>query len=171
VRTRALAAAAPLVLTLLLTGCGSAAGDERSGETSGEQDREAAAERAGESGLGTTADRGTCRADAEPLARPYGDGFPEQWRFPPRTTAFAYEDAGAAGVVVTAVSATPFRDVLDFLNHDAVQAGFRITDGETEEHDAEASWTGGQHDGRWTIRESGSCPGETVIQVLAYPAG
>ena len=175
-RTRALAAA-PLVLALLLTGCGSgsASGDERSGErsgeTSGDQDRESAAQRAAESGLGNAADRSTCRADAEPLARPYGDGFPEQWRFPPRTTAFAHEDAGEAGVVVTAVSATPFRDILDYLNHDAVRAGFRITDGETEEHDAEASWAAGRYDGRWTIRESATCPGETVIQVLAYPAG
>ena len=59
----------------------------------------------------------------------------------------------------------------DYLNEDAVAAGFEITDGETEEHDAEANWTAGEHDGRWAIRESGTCPGETVIQVLAYPAG
>ncbi len=166
-----LSAGAPLVLALLLSGCGAGPGDRAAGEKSREQGRESAAEQARETGLGTAADRSTCRADAKPLARPYGDGFPERWRFPPRTTPFAYEDAGEAGVVVTAVSSTPFRDVLDYLNHDAVAAGFRITDGETEEHDAEANWTAGQHDGRWTIRESATCPGETVIQVLAYPAG
>ena len=130
-RTRALAAAAPLVLALLLSGCGSGpgAGEQQAGGRSSEQSRESAAEQAREHGLGTAADRSTCRADAEPLARPYGDGFPEQWVFPPRTTPFAYEDAGEAGVVVTAVTSTPFRDVLDYLNQDAVTAGFRITDG------------------------------------------
>jgi hypothetical protein len=165
----------PLALALLLSGCGAGSGagsgDQGAGEKSGERARESAAEKAGESGLGTAADRRTCRADAKPLARPYGRGFPERWQFPPRTTAFSYEDAGKAGVVVTAVTATPFRAVLDYLNHDAVASGFKITAGETEEHDAEANWTAGHHDGRWTIRESATCPGETVIQVLAYPAG
>jgi hypothetical protein len=40
-----------------------------------------------------------------------------------------------------------------------------------EEHDAEANWKSGEQTGRWVIRESAQCPGETVIQVLAGPAG
>jgi len=48
-----------------------------------------------------------------------------------------------------------------------VDAGFRVTNGETEEHDAEANWTSGDQEGRWAIRESADCPGETVIQVFA----
>ena len=167
-RTRAGAAA---VLLLLLGSCGSP--DAGSSPSSGEPSQESAAqkEKERESGLGLAADRGTCRADATPIARPYGEGFPADWRFPPQTTAFGYEDAGDAGVVVTAVSSAPFARVLRYLNEEAVAAGFEITDGETEEHDAEASWTAGEYDGRWAIRESGTCPGETVIQVLAYPAG
>ena len=106
------------------------------------------------------ADRGTCRADAKADRAALRRGVPRgRGRFPPQTTAFGYEDAGEAGVVVTAVSSTPFDRVLDYLNQDAVDAGFEITDGETEEHDAEANWTAGEHDGRWAIRESGDLPG------------
>jgi hypothetical protein len=175
VRVRALAAA---VLLLLLGSCaspdaGSSAqsSGQSSGESSKESSQESAAEKEKESGLGMAADRGTCRADAKAIERPYGEGFPEDWTFPPQTTAFGYEDAGEAGVVVTAVSSTPFEQVLAYLNEDAVDAGFEVTGGETEEHDAEANWTAGAYDGRWAIRESSTCPGETVIQVLAYPAG
>ena len=63
----------------------------------------------------------------------------------------------------------PFKDILDYLNHDAVDAGFAVTEGETEEHDAEANWKSDQQVGRWAIRESGDCPGEAVIQVFAAP--
>ena len=175
-RAAALAAA---VLPLLLGACGSTdagasstgSAEESSRESSTESAAEKEKERERESGLGLAADRGTCRADAKAIERPYGEGFPEDWTFPPQTTVFGYEDAGEAGVVVTAVSSAPFEDVLAHFNEDAVDAGFEITGGETEEHDAEASWTAGRFDGRWTIRESATCAGETVIQVLAYPAG
>jgi hypothetical protein len=69
--------------------------------------------------------------------------------------------------VVTGVTSTPFRKVLAALNGPAQRAGFKVTDGETEEHDAEANWVGNGYRGRWAIRESGSCPGETVVQVLS----
>ena len=39
--------------------------------------------------------------------------------------------------------------------------------GETEAHDAEAEWKGNGFHGRWAIRESAKCSGETVIQVLS----
>jgi hypothetical protein len=111
------------------------------------------------------------RDDAQAIERPYGEGFPQDWRFPPQATAFGHEDAGDAGVVVTAVSSAPFEPVLGYLNEDAVDARSEITGGETEELDAEPSRTAGEYDGRRAIRESGTCPGETVIQVLAHPAG
>ena len=50
------------------------------------------------------------------------------------------EHRGETGVIVTAVSSAPFQTILDYLNHDAVDNGFTITEGETEEHDAEANW-------------------------------
>ena len=62
-------------------------------------------------------------------------------------------------MVVTAVTSAPFAGVLDYLNDDAVDAGFEITDGETEEHDAEANWTAGEHDGPLGDPRVGHLPG------------
>jgi hypothetical protein len=128
---------------------------------------ESAAQRAAEHDLEQAADQTTCRAAASPAATPYGEGFPDGWPFPPRTTVFHAEDRGADGIIVTAISSTPFPKVLDFMNGDVTDAGFGVDKGETEEHDAEASWSGNGYRGRWALKESGSCPGETLIQVLS----
>jgi len=157
-------AGAALVAALALTGLSGCGSDGEKSDTA------AAAAGEHETETEVAADRTVCRADATPLAAPYGHGFPEAWVFPPQTTVYDLEDRGATGVIVTAVSQAPFQDILDFLNHDEVDAGFAVTEGETEEHDAEADWAAGDQRGRWAIRESGTCPGETVIQVLAGPA-
>ena len=138
-----------------LTSCGS--------DDKGESD----AERESEHQLDQAADQSTCLADAQAIDKPYADGFPDAFVFPAKTVVYNAEDRGDVGVIVTAVSATPFEDILDFLNHDEVDAGFAITSGETEEHDAEANWRTDAQTGRWAIRESATCDGETVIQVLA----
>jgi hypothetical protein len=143
------ALAGATVLLLALSGCGT------------EDDK------AGEPELEKAADRSTCSADAKAVATPYGGQFPDGWPFPPGTTVYDVEDRGSQGTIVTAVSTTPFTSILDFLNHDVVAAGFAVESGETEAHDAEAEWEGNGHRGRWAIRESAACPGETVIQVLA----
>jgi hypothetical protein len=116
------------------------------------------------------ADLSTCKAEATPMAAPYGARFPRPWSFPPKTTVYNYQDRGAVGVIVTGISSAPFKAVLAYLNHDAVDAGFKISEGETEAHDAEANWSGNGYTGRWAIRESATCPGETTIQVLADKA-
>jgi hypothetical protein len=128
---------------------------------------ESAAERQAEHDFEQAADQTTCRAEASPADAPYGDAFPESWPFPPHTTVFHSEDRGADGTIVTAVSSAPFEDVLAFLNGPVADAGFEVEKGETEEHDAEAEWSGEGFRGRWAIRESAQCPGETVIQVLS----
>jgi hypothetical protein len=151
-----LGAALVLVGLTTLTACGSGTGSGA-----------AAPDGAESSETSDPADESTCRADAEPLDEPYSDTFPDSWSFPADTTVYHVEELGATGTVVTAVSSAPFADILDFLNHDAQDAGFTVTDGETEEHDAEANWTSDGFRGRWAIRESSSCPGETVVQVLA----
>jgi len=152
-------AAAPLggaALLVVLAACGgtSSATTERS-----HQDR-----------LENAADRSTCAADAKAAPTPYGGQFPDGWPFPPGTVVYDVEDRGAQGTIVTAVSTSPFKAILAFLNHDVADRGFRVESGETEAHDAEAEWAGNGHRGRWAIRESGQCPGETVIQVLAAKA-
>jgi hypothetical protein len=142
------------LLAVTLTSCG--------GESDAEGEREV--------GTGAAADLTTCRADATAAPRPYGDAFPTDWPFPDRTVVFDAEDRGADGTIVSAVSSAPFGDILDFLNHDVVDAGFRIEKGETEDRDAEAEWEGNGFRGRWAIRESAQCDGETVIQVLSERA-
>lgn len=152
-----LAAACAAALLSAVSACGS--GEEGESESEHEAEQQ----------LDKAADQNTCLADAEAVDKPYADGFPDAFVFPPRTTVYNVEDRGDTGVIVTAVSATPFEDILDFLNHDEVDAGFTITSGETEEHDAEANWRSDGQTGRWAIRESSACDGETVIQVLASP--
>jgi len=142
-------AATLAVVVLGLTGCES------------EEEREAEKE------LGSAADLTTCLADATAAPTPYPEGFPADWPFPPDTTVFATEDRGGDGIVVSAVTGSPLDEVLDFLNGDVVDAGYQVTSGETEEHDAEANWSGSGHHGRWAIRESAACPGEVTLQVLS----
>ena len=141
------------VLVAGLTGCGSdASADER---TSGAHE------------FDKVADQETCLADATPADKPWPEGFPADWPFPEETATYNVEDRGSDGTIVTAVSGSDFADVLSFMNHDVVDAGYRIESGETEDHDAEAEWDGNGFRGRWSIRESAQCPNETVIQVLS----
>jgi hypothetical protein len=137
------------MLGLLATGC--------------ESDEQRAAEHA----LDKAADQATCLADASPAATPYPDGAPTSWPWPPSTVVYNAEDRGADGIILTATTSTPFARVLAFLNGPVSTAGHAVTSGETEEHDAEATWSGNGFHGRWAIRESSACPGETVIQVLS----
>ncbi len=142
-----------VVLTglLLATGCGGAGG-----QASGSP----------QEAFEQAADRSTCVAGAEPIST-HPDAFPEDFPFPDETVVFDAQDRGVEGVVVTGITSARFEQVLAALNGPAQEAGFRVTGGETEEHDAEANWTGNGFRGRWTVRESGTCAGETVVQVLA----
>lgn len=149
-------AALGLALALALGGCGgSGAGVERESE-------EAATD-------ASSADLTVCAADATPAASPYAGDFPADWPFPDGTIVHDAEDRGDSGTVVTGVVAAAFDDVLDFMNTEVVGAGFVTQSGETEEDDAEAEWAGNGYRGRWVIRESTTCAGETVVQVLAAP--
>jgi hypothetical protein len=147
------------VLVFSLAGCG---GDKKA-ET--EKDKDA------KEGFSAAADLTTCAKDATAAPTPYGAGFPQDWPFPPQTTVFNVEDRGEAGTIASAVTRTSFKQVLAFMNKKVVGAGFETESGETEEHDAEAEWDGNGYRGRWAIRESGTCPGETVLQVVSVKAG
>jgi hypothetical protein len=147
-RPTALLAAAALTV-VSLTGC------------------ESAADKKAEHDLKQAADLTTCKASATPAATPYGDGFPADWPFPPQTAVFNAEDRGNDGTIVTGISSARFKEILAFMNGQVADAGYRVEKGETEEHDAEAEWSGNGFHGRWAIRESTQCDGETVIQVLS----
>jgi hypothetical protein len=84
---------------------------------------------------------------------------------------FHIDDRGTDGLVLSAVTSTPFTDVLASMNAAYTRSGFRITSGETEKHDAEANWTANGYRGRWAIREiRDQCPGDTLVAVLVSPS-
>jgi hypothetical protein len=150
---RAAATALVSALVVLAAGCGG---------TSGSADPDAGSDAT------TAADTSTCLAEAHPVSS-FPSGYPADFPLPGGTVVFHVEDRGEEGVVATGVTRTAFPDVLTALNA-AKAAGFRVTEGETEDHDAEADWAGNGYTGRWAIRESASCPGETVIQLLSRRA-
>jgi len=149
-----LVTAALLASTLSACEGGSASGEDR------DKDKEGIA-------AGAAADVSTCKDEAKAAPTPYPSGFPSDWPFPPQSVVFNAEDRGSDGTIVTAVSSAPFEDVRAFMNEDVTAKGFEVEDGETEEHDAEAEWKGNGYHGRWAIRESATCSGETVVQVLS----
>ncbi|HEX3221099.1 MAG TPA: hypothetical protein VHR35_00900 [Nocardioides sp.] len=144
----------PLAAALLLlpTACG---GGGDSGDPDADQ-------------VSVAADTSTCVADAQQVTS-YPDGYPQDYPLPEGTVVFSVEDRGTDGVVATGVTPTPFNEVLREMNA-ATKAGFTRTTGETEEDDAEASWTGNGFTGRWAIKKSATCSGETVVQLLAKKA-
>lgn len=113
------------------------------------------------------ADPGTCLAKATPVALPAS--FPA-FPFPHGTVVFNVEDRGADGIIASGITKSPLKQVLADLNGPAQKAGYKVTHGETEAHDAEANWTGHGFIGRWAIKDSVACPGEVSIQVLARKA-
>jgi hypothetical protein len=146
-----------LAAALALSGCG---GGSEADAAQGAAEPESGA---------AAADTSVCVADASPAPSPYAGDFPADWPFPDGAVVHGAEDRGDSGTVVTAVVASDFHEVLDFMNEDVVRAGFVVESGETEDDDAEAEWSGNGYRGRWAIRESTACSGETVIQVLAAP--
>ncbi|HEY3527900.1 MAG TPA: hypothetical protein VGK78_02030 [Nocardioides sp.] len=148
-------AAVAVALLLLPTACGGGDSDADAGDLDA-------------GSFSAAADTGTCVKDATAVtATP--PGYPARFPFPAGTVVFNVEDRGADGMIATGVTATPFDDVLAAMNA-AEKSGFAVTSGETEEDDAEANWSGNGFVGRWAIKKSASCPGETVIQLLSKRA-
>ncbi|MEP6815209.1 MAG: hypothetical protein ABI873_06635 [Marmoricola sp.] len=145
------AVAGTAVVLLLASGCGS-------GKASGKES---------DKGLSKAADGTTCVADARSVAGNLPSGFPAKFPFPSGSVVYHAEDRGKDGVIVSAITSSPFKDVLAALNGPAQKAGFKVTSGETDKHDAEADWSGKGYRGRWAIKESATCKGEVAIQVLA----
>jgi hypothetical protein len=141
-----------VALGVVLAGCG---GGQQGSE---DKDPDAASGSAG-------ADTSTCVRDAKPVTTT-PDGYPTDFPLPKGTVVFHVEDRSGAGVIATGVTATPFEDVLAAMNA-ARRVGFRVTSGETEDDDAEANWAGNGYVGRWAIKKSATCPGETVVQLLS----
>ena len=148
--TRLLAAPLAAALLMLPTACGG--NDEEKDPDAGE--------------FSAAADTSTCLADAKAVDS-FPSGYPTDFPLPPHTVVYHVEDRGSDGIIATAVTSTDLKTVVQLLHDGGEQKGFKETSGETEDHDAEANWSGNGYTGRWAIRDSSTCPGEVVIQILA----
>ena len=153
-----------LLAPLLLAGCGSRETQDAPVPTAVS---ESASAQGSETSIEHAADTRTCVADATEYDGTPPAGFATGFPLPDGAVLHSVEDRGADGVIGTAVVRADLEDVLAVLNGEAQRAGYRVTSGETEEHDAEASWAGNGLVGRWAIRDSATCPGEVVIQLLS----
>ena len=109
----------------------------------------------------------SCMASLGAASVPKDGSFPADWPFPPGTVVTGTEQVPGGGLSVTAQVGSDFERVLPFMQHDLEDAGFVATQGEAEEDDAEATWTGGGYAGTWAIRSSDTCEGTTLLQVAA----
>ena len=164
--TRAAGLVGVLVLATGTAACGGS-GASSSSPTRTASSSASSASAGEEDGGKEAADTSTCVADARPYTGTPPAGFARSFPLPRGAVLFAVQDRGADGVVATAVVKASLRTVLAHLNGPAQAKGFKVTEGETEEHDAEANWTGNGYRGRWAIRDSAACPGEVVLQLLS----
>jgi uncharacterized lipoprotein len=156
VTTKAQLVATVALVGLLTSGCGSETKHE--GDKDKDKDKDS---------FGRAADTKTCVADAKPYSGTPPANFAKGFPLPKGAVLFDVEDRGADGAIGTAVVEADLKQVLAVFNGTAQDQGFKITEGETEEHDAEANWTGNGYRGRWSIRDSATCKGQVVIQLLS----
>lgn len=93
--------------------------------------------------------------------------FPAAFPLPDRAVVYAAERRSGGRTIVYAVVDRDVKSVLAQLQKDVPGAGFRLTEGEVEDRDAESSWVGNGYAGRWAIREVAGCPEQTSVTVLA----
>jgi hypothetical protein len=142
--------AAVLTAAVLIAGCESEAEKEK------EKDQ---------AKLKASASTAVCSKDAKAVQPPAG--FPSAFPLPAGMVVTSAEDRGSAGLVVSGVTATAFKDVLKGLQIDLPGKGFTPKNGETEPHDAESDWSSAEFDGRWAIRELSQCGNESLVSVVA----
>lgn len=93
--------------------------------------------------------------------------FPTEFPLPEGSKVHASEERSGSRTIVYAVVDRDVKAVLRQLQTDVPAAGFKLTEGEVEERDAESNWTGNGYTGRWAIREVAGCPDQTSVSVLA----
>ena len=158
-RRRALVAAVPVV-ALLLTACAGAAdrGAAAQASPAAEQETDAAPS----TGIGTVQSV-DCPGSARAVDLP--PGFPAP--LPEGTVVVDVRGPENGRTVVTGVVPHAEQDVLADLQRAYPAAGMTLTEGETEERDAESNFTGAGVTGRWGIRELSDCaPAATRVDVV-----
>jgi hypothetical protein len=143
----------------VLAGCGGSSGSAAS-PSAMETDAHAGSAGAQQSGTPKTVD---CPAKATPVDVPSTFTAP----LPAGTVVVAVGARSGGRTVVTGVVPKAESGVLTDLQSAYRAAGFTLTEGETEERDAESNFTGNSIVGRWGIRELSDCsPVATRIDVI-----
>ena len=145
--------AVALVLTTALTGCGGS-----STATSAEKKAEKQLQAGGKAPEFVCIDKAS--------EKPLPDGFPTSFPLPDGSVVIGSERRSEGRVIVYAVSPHDVKSTLHSMQQISA-AGFALTEGEVEEHDAESNWTGNGYAGRWAIREMPDCTDQTSVTVLA----
>ena len=146
-----LLAAIALTASVALTGCGG-------GESDAEKLKE---KQLANSGAPTPVCVDQAKDETVPAS------FPTEFPLPDGAKVYASEERSEGRTIVYAVVDRDVKAVLNQLQTDVPAAGFKLTEGEVEERDAESNWTGNGYTGRWAIREVAACPDQTSVTVLA----
>jgi hypothetical protein len=93
--------------------------------------------------------------------------FPTAFPLPEGSKVYASQQRSKGRTIVYAVVDRDVKAVLKQLQADVPAAGFKLTEGEVEERDAESNWNGNGYTGRWAIREVAGCPDQTSVTVLS----
>ena len=151
-----------VLLAGLLAGCGddgaaAASSSSPSAAHEGDEGEEVGAERSG------TPETVDCPADATPVDVPGDLAAP----LPQGTIVVAVDERDDGRTVLTGVVPAAEPDVLADLQQAYPAAGITLTEGETEERDAESNFTGSGLTGRWGIRALEDCtPAATRIDLV-----
>jgi hypothetical protein len=151
-----------LLLGGLLAGCGDTGAEAASSSSTSasHEEDEGDAEGAERSGTPETVD---CPADATPVDVPGDLAEP----LPQGTIVVAVDQRDDGRTVLTGVVPAAEPDVLADLQQAYPAAGITLTEGETEERDAESNFTGSGLTGRWGIRALEDCtPAATRIDLV-----
>jgi len=93
--------------------------------------------------------------------------FPSQFPLPEGAKVYATQKRSGGRTIVYAVVDRDVKSVLKQLQDEVAAAGFKPSEGEVEERDAESNWKGNGYTGRWAIREVAGCTEQTSVTVLA----
>jgi hypothetical protein len=93
--------------------------------------------------------------------------FPPDFPLPEGSVVYAAEQRSGGRTIVYAVVDRDVKAVLKQMQDNVAAAGFKPSEGEVEERDAESNWSGNGFTGRWAIREVAGCTTQTSVTVLA----
>jgi hypothetical protein len=113
---------------------------------------------------GSTKAAPVCAKDATAVDLPAS--FPAEAKVPDGYVVTGTEARSAGRTVVTAVSPKPFEQTLAEMQRAYSSRGWKPSEGEVEERDAESNFAGNDLRGRWAIREMPECPTNTSVSVL-----